>query len=68
MAVRTTEDRLREEYFALLPDVRRVIQELEAEVRHCLLPLLSKLKKHESLIVTSRVKDCESALGALRRR
>ena len=68
MAARTTEDRLREEYFGLLPEVRRVIQELEAEVRHCLLPLLGKLKKHESLIVTSRVKDCESALGALRRR
>ena len=68
MPLRTTEDRLREEYFALLPDVRRVIQELEAEVRHCLLPLLSKLQKHESPIVTSRVKDCESALGALRRR
>ena len=68
MLLRTTEDRLREEYFALLPDVRRVIQELEAVVRHCLLPLMSKLQKHESLLVTSRVKDCESALGALRRR
>lgn len=68
MAVRTTEDKLREEYFALLPDVRRVIQEVEAQVRYCLLPMLGKLRKHESLIVTSRVKDCESALGALRRR
>ena len=34
MAVRTTEDKLREEYFALLPDVRRVIQEVEAQVRY----------------------------------
>lgn len=68
MAERTPEDRLREEYFVLLPVVRRVMEELEAEVRHCLLPLSSKLHKHERLVVTSRVKDCESALGALRRR
>jgi len=68
MAERTPEDRLREEYFVLLPDVRRVIEELEAQVRHCLLPLSSKLDRYERLVVTSRVKDCESALGALRRR
>jgi len=68
MAERTPEDRLREEYFVLLPDVRRVIEELEAQVRHCLLPLSSKLDRYERLVVTARVKDCESALGALRRR
>jgi len=65
---RTVEDRLREEYFALLPDARRVLEEVEVEVRHCLLPLLNKLDRHEKLAVTSRIKDCESALGALRRR
>jgi hypothetical protein len=68
MADRTVEDRLREEYFTLLPDVRRVLEELEAQVRHCLLPLASKLEKFERLIVTSRIKDCESALAALQRR
>jgi ppGpp synthetase/RelA/SpoT-type nucleotidyltranferase len=68
MTERTVEDRLRAEYFALLPDARRILEELEAEVRHCLLPLLNKLDKHEKLTVTSRIKDCESALGALRRR
>ena len=68
MTERTVEDRLRAEYFTLLPDALRILEELEAEVRHCLLPLLNKLDKHEKLTVTSRIKDCESALGALRRR
>lgn len=68
MSTRTVEDRLREEYFSLLPDAERVLEELEAEVRHSLLPLSSRLDAHEKLAVTSRIKDCESALGALRRR
>jgi ppGpp synthetase/RelA/SpoT-type nucleotidyltranferase len=68
MSERTVEDRLREEYFTLLPDTRRVLEELEAEVRHCLLPLLNKLDKHEKITVSSRVKECESAVGALKRR
>ena len=68
MAGRTVEDRLREEYFGLLPDARRVLEELEAEVRHALLPISSRLDRYERLVVTSRIKDCESALEALRRR
>src|SRR5690348_8063573 len=68
MAERTVEDRLREEYFALLPDIRRVAEELESEVRHCLLRISLKLHRHERLVVTSRVKECESAVDALRRR
>jgi ppGpp synthetase/RelA/SpoT-type nucleotidyltranferase len=68
MAERTVEDRLREEYFVLLAEARRVLEELEAEVRYCLLPLLRVLEKYEQVVVTSRIKDCESALGALRRR
>jgi ppGpp synthetase/RelA/SpoT-type nucleotidyltranferase len=68
MAGRTVEDRLREEYFDLLPDARRVLEELETEVRHVLLPISSRLDRYERLVVTSRIKDCESALEALRRR
>src|SRR5438046_10540963 len=68
MAERTVEDRLREEYFAVLPDARRVLEELETEVRHCLLPLSSRLDRYERFVVTSRIKDCESALDSLRRR
>jgi ppGpp synthetase/RelA/SpoT-type nucleotidyltranferase len=63
---RTVEDRLRQQYFDLLPDVRRVAEELESEVRHCLLPVSLKLDRFERLSVTSRVKDCESAVDALR--
>jgi ppGpp synthetase/RelA/SpoT-type nucleotidyltranferase len=65
---RTIEDRLREEYFGLLPDVRRVVDELEAEVKHCLVPISLRLDKYERLVVTSRTKDCESAVESLRRR
>ena len=44
------------------------MEELEAEVRHSLLPLSSELDSYERLVVTARIKDCESALEALRRR
>jgi ppGpp synthetase/RelA/SpoT-type nucleotidyltranferase len=65
---RTIEDRLREEYFQLLPDIRRVTEQLEAEVRYCVLPILRTLDKYEHLVVTSRMKECESAIDSLRRR
>ena len=68
MAYRTIEDRLREEYFALLPEVRRVVEQVEVEVRFSLLHLTTKLHKYERLDVKARVKDCESALGKLRRK
>ena len=44
MAQRTMEDRVREEYFLLLPEARRVLEELQTKVRHCLLPLSSRLE------------------------
>lgn len=65
---RTIEDRLREEYFDLLPDIRRVTVHLEAEVKYFVLPISRKLEKYEQLVVKSRFKECESALDALRRR
>ena len=65
---RTVEDRLREEYFELLPDVRRVAEHLEAEVRYSILPICRRLGKYERVVVTSRVKNCDSALDSLRRR
>lgn len=65
---RTIEDRLRKEYFELLPDIRRVADHLEAEARYCLLPISRTLDKYERLEVRSRVKECESALDSLRRR
>ncbi len=68
MAERSVEDQLRQEYFELLPEIRRVVDHLEAEVRHCVLPISLKLDEYERLVVTSRIKECESALDALRRR
>ena len=68
MAERTVEDRLREEYFDLLPDIRRVAEELEAEIRYCLLPISLTLDTYERLVISSRIKECESAVDALRRR
>ncbi len=65
---RTVEDRLREEYFDLLPDIRRVANELEAEVKHSLVPISRGLATYERLVVTSRIKECESAVDSLRRR
>lgn len=68
MTVRTVEDRLREEYFCLLPAIRKTRERLEAEVHHNLIPILDTLRGYERFEVRSRTKDCESAINALRRR
>lgn len=68
MIERSIEDKLREEYFKILPIVRRIRERLEAEVRFNLIPILNTLQAHERFEVHSRVKDCESAINALRRR
>jgi ppGpp synthetase/RelA/SpoT-type nucleotidyltranferase len=64
---RTIEDQLRGEYFELLPHIRRVTDEVETEIRYLLLPVMRNLESHEKIVVKSRVKDCESAIGTLRR-
>lgn len=68
MAIRTIEDRLREEYFELLPDIHRVAEQLETEIGYHTLPISRSLNRPERLDVTSRIKECDSALDALRRR
>lgn len=68
MRNRTVEDRLREEYFDLLPEIRRVAEYTEAVTKYHLLPISRDLRKFEQVIVRSRVKECESAVEALRRR
>src|SRR4051812_5738298 len=68
MDSRTIEDRLRSEYFELLPHIRRVADETETEVRYLLMPVMRDLETHEKIVVRSRVKDCEGAIVALRRR
>jgi hypothetical protein len=68
MPERTIRDRLREEYFDLLPEIRRVAWHLETEVRHLLLPIQNVLAIYEHLTVKSRIKECESALNSLERK
>jgi len=64
---RTIEDRLREEYFDLLPEMRRVSEQLDAEIRYDLLTPSCELGRNERLVISSRMKDCESAVRKLRR-
>ena len=68
MPERTPEDRLREEYFDLLPQIRRVAWYLEAEIRYHTRKIFQRLKPYEQLVIKSRVKECESALRTLRDR
>ncbi len=67
-ASRTVEDRLREEYFQLLPEIRRVAGQLESPINYHLLSIANELEEYEQLLVRFRVKECESAVDALRRR
>jgi len=62
------EDMLRAEYFSLLPEIRKVVWQLETEIRYETLSILHSLNHYEQLIVKSRVKECESAIRALQRR
>jgi hypothetical protein len=68
MSSRSVEDKLREEYFDLLPEIRRVADHLEAEVRYHILPVSRTLEPFERVLVRSRIKDCDSAVESLRRR
>ncbi len=67
MANRLIADRLREEYFSLLPEIRLIFEELETKVRHCILPVILGLNPYERVFVKSRVKECESAIHSLRK-
>lgn len=66
--LRTVEDRLRAEYFELIPDMQRTLVALEADVRHHLLPVMIALRRYEQVRIAARLKDCESAVDSLRRR
>ena len=68
MTQRTMEDRLREEYFLLSPDIRRVLHQLQTDVACSLLPLTLRLEHHERVQIEARAKECDSAISALLRR
>lgn len=59
---------MREEYFLLAPEIKRVLHQLQTDVAYLLLPVTLNLKHHERIHVEARAKDCESAINALRRR
>ena len=59
---------MREEYFLLLPQIRRVVEQLETEIRYHVLPVSKGLEPYERLVIKARAKECESAIDALRRR
>lgn len=65
---RRVEDALREEYFAILPEIRRALLETETRTRAALLEISLRLRPYERVIITARVKECDSAIDALRRR
>lgn len=68
MTRRTAEDRLREEYYLLSPEIKRVVHQLQTRVSYLLLPVTLDLKHHERIHIEARAKECDSAIGALRRR
>jgi ppGpp synthetase/RelA/SpoT-type nucleotidyltranferase len=68
MSERNVEDRLREEYFLPAPDIRRVLHQLQTDTSYLLLQISLDLKHHERIQIEARAKECESAIGALRRR
>jgi hypothetical protein len=68
MTERTVEDRLREEYFLLSSEIRRVLHQLQTDVTYLLLPMTLDLKHHERIHIEARAKECDSAINAWRRR
>src|ERR1043166_2146083 len=67
-SIRTAEDYLRSEYVRLFPAMQRTVIAVKTEVRHLLLGLMLDLDRFEQVAVKTRLKDCESAIDALRRR
>jgi len=68
MSDRTVEDRLREEYFTLLPAIQRATLQLDAEIRYHTRSILNKLAPQEQLVVRARSKECESSINKLKRK
>lgn len=66
--VRSPEDKLREQYVKLLPEMRKVAEKIETDLRHHLLRITQKLSAYEQVVICSRLKASESAVDSLRRR
>jgi len=48
--------------------MQRTLVALDADVRHHVLPVIISLNRYEQVLIVSRIKECGSALDALRRR
>ena len=68
MTQRKVEDFLREQYSELSPEIKKVLFQLQTDVAHLLLNVTLDLKHHERIQIEARAKECDSAIGALRRR
>lgn len=65
----TTEDRLRQEYFELLPELLKIQQLMEAKIKWYLKGMIYNFdKKYQRIEVVSRIKDCDSAIETLKRK
>ncbi len=62
------DDRLRREYFKLLPEMEHAKHYVEARVLNLLLPVRDRLRTYERVVTKTRLKDCESAINSLRKR
>ncbi len=65
---RSVEDRLREQYFELIPRMEQSKAHVEALVLNFLLPYRDAQLPFERVEVRYRLKACESAVAALRLR
>jgi len=63
-----TEDDLREDYFRLLPLMRRMEFLLESQIRWHLKSIIYDLEPYQRIEIRSRIKDCDRAISSLRRR
>ena len=64
---RMVEDKLREEYIKLLPEMHKIQYSLETRIRFALIETVENLQRHERIDVHSRIKGFDSAHNKLLR-
>ena len=65
---RTIEDSLREEYFRIIPLLERIYGHAEAYLLNILLSFRDAQQPYDKIELKKRIKSCDSAIDALRRR
>lgn len=59
---------LRDEYYNILPSLEAANTQINLEISCLLKVIICDLKPHQRIRVITRIKECESAINALRRR